>query len=62
MLSTFVSITLPSYLDQVSLISSIASSSHIATNDDPVPDKPEAIAPTSKASIAILESKLKVFA
>ena len=42
LLSTFVSITFPSYLSQACLTSSIDSSLTIATNEDPVPDSPEA--------------------
>ncbi len=59
-LSTLVSITRPLYSLQASLISSILSLLHTAIKEEPVPDKPEANAPDSKASIAIFESKFKV--
>ena len=52
--------TLPSKLLQASLTSSIILSSQTATNDEPVPERPDAIAPDCKASIAIAESKPKV--
>ena len=59
-LSTSVGITSPSYLLHDSLTSSIDSSSTIATNEEPVPESPEANAPASSASIAIEELKPKV--
>ena len=55
-MSTAVSMTLPSYLLQDSLTSSIESGPTTATNEEPVPDNPDAIAPASKASTAIAES------
>ena len=44
-LSTLVCKTLPSNLDHASFTSSTLFSLQTATNDDPVPDSPEAIAP-----------------
>ena len=59
-LSTLVSKTFPSYFCQDCLTSSIESSLTTATNEEPVPDNPEAKAPASRASTEIDESNPNV--